>query len=367
VSSEYPDALNAVCPYFTMFPLDFPLNVLAKERNKEAWVFDPFCGRGTTNFAARLKGNPSIGIDSSPVATAIAEAKLATTSAQAVDKCATSILRDSPLPTSVPNELFWKWAYNEKTLLQICRLREELLRDCRSSVRKVLRALILGALHGPTRKGLPSYLSNQSPRTFAPKPSYAIKFWNTRRLLPPPVDVLGVIRRRAERFVLPQLPSVTGRILNQDSRNPVTVQPDRLFSWVITSPPYYGMKTYLPDQWLRNWFIGGPSHVDYQTRCTDLQHSTPSYFSTQLGRVWRNAATISAQNARLVCRFGGIHDRKTDCLEIIKSSFKDSGWRLTTIRNAGTALNGRRQAPQFGERQKQHPREEYDVYAKRQD
>ena len=42
-------------------------------------MVDPFCGRGTTNFAARLKGLPTIGFDSNPVAVAIAQGKLVDT------------------------------------------------------------------------------------------------------------------------------------------------------------------------------------------------------------------------------------------------------------------------------------------------
>jgi hypothetical protein len=34
------------------------------------------------------------------------------------------------------------------------------------------------------------------------------------------------------------------------------------------SPPYYGRRTYIPDQWLRNWFLGGSSNVEYSN---DLQ------------------------------------------------------------------------------------------------
>ena len=33
--------------------------------------------------------------------------------------------------------------------------------------------------------------------------------------------------------------------------------------WFVTSPPYYGMRTYFPDQWLRLWFLGGEAHVEY--------------------------------------------------------------------------------------------------------
>jgi hypothetical protein len=41
-------ALNAVCPYFTMFPLDFPIAVLRElgaSRKRKGIVVDPFCGR----------------------------------------------------------------------------------------------------------------------------------------------------------------------------------------------------------------------------------------------------------------------------------------------------------------------------------
>src|SRR5438105_2928531 len=108
--------LNAVCPYFTMYPLDFPLRVLPREANPRSWVFDPFCGRGTTNFAARLRGLPSIGFDSSPVAAAIASAKLANTTFERVVRCAESILSDAPDPMDVPDAPFWKWAFSTTTL-----------------------------------------------------------------------------------------------------------------------------------------------------------------------------------------------------------------------------------------------------------
>ena len=65
-------ALNAICPYFTMFPLGFPLRILRERAARADWVLDPFCGRGTTNYAARVLGLPSLGVDSSPVAVAIA-------------------------------------------------------------------------------------------------------------------------------------------------------------------------------------------------------------------------------------------------------------------------------------------------------
>jgi hypothetical protein len=357
--------LNAICPYFTMYPLDFPLRILSEETAKNRWVFDPFCGRGTTNLAARLKGLPTIGVDSSPVAVAIAVAKLASASIKSVVNAAEEILEYSPDPQRVPRTPFWHWAFEENTLIDLCRLREELLQDCASPSRKILRAIVMGALHGPRCKGQPSYFSNQCPRTFAPKPAYALRFWKRHNMRPLSVDLLAVIRRRAERFLSPVLPKTSGAVLLQDSRTWIDRGFQNTFSWVITSPPYYGMRTYIPDQWLRNWFVGGDSQVEYLARPLDLHHSSPKDFSAQLRSVWLNAATMSKPRARLVCRFGGIHDREHDCIEILKASLRDSGWKLTTIRNAGSALDGQRQAKQFGDGQNKHPRNEYDVYARR--
>lgn len=140
---------------------------------------------------------PSVGIDSSPVAAALAQAKLAYATPAQVVKSAQKILMAGREPTAVPKGRFWELAYGDTTLRQLCQLREALLTHCLSPTQILLRAIILGALHGPRPKGKPSYFSNQSPRTFAPKPNYAIKFWTERALYPAPVDILEIIRARA--------------------------------------------------------------------------------------------------------------------------------------------------------------------------
>ena len=66
--------LNSICPYFAMYPLDYPLGAIGA--SGAAAILDPFCGRGTTNMAARLNDIFSVGIDSSVVAFAISSAKM---------------------------------------------------------------------------------------------------------------------------------------------------------------------------------------------------------------------------------------------------------------------------------------------------
>ncbi len=356
--------LNGICPYFTMFPLDFPLNVLKRQARPGDVVLDPFCGRGTTNFAARLVGLQSLGVDSSPVATAIAASKLVTANAEDILQEARGILRGRE-PRHIPEGEFWQWAFHPTVLEALCRFREAFLKDCSTDVRIALRGIVLGALHGPKQKMFPSYFSNQCPRTYAPKPAYATRFWRQRALVPEPIDVLAVIERRAKRYYGTSS-LVSGLVRLADSREAESLQPERSdvrFKWVITSPPYYGMRTYIPDQWLRNWFVGGPDVVEYTNR-NQIVHSSPEEFATDLRQVWRNAEPVSTEDARLVIRFGGITDRRNNPLDLIKSSLSSTSWRIIAIKEAGPATAGKRQADTFL-RTKTAPLGEYDVWATR--
>lgn len=83
-----------------MFPLDFPFKILARRARKGSLVLDPFCGRGTTNFAARLLGLDSLAVDSSPVATAITAAKLVAVTAEEIVGEAKKSLKKAAIQTS---------------------------------------------------------------------------------------------------------------------------------------------------------------------------------------------------------------------------------------------------------------------------
>lgn len=348
-----------------MFPLKFPLGILRTRATAGDRVLDPFCGRGTTNFAARLLGFPSLGIDSSPVAVAITAAKLACTSAAAIVSEAKTLLANGGAP-EVPCGEFWARAYHPTVLKALCVMRRELSTRCDTDERLALRGIILGALHGPQQKTFPSYFSNQCPRTYAPKPAYALQYWRRHGLQPENVDVLSIIERRARRYYA-SVQTAHGTVRLGDSRvaTALQVEPEiGNFDWVITSPPYYGMRTYVPDQWLRSWFLGGPPHVDYQIE-QQLTHLSPDHFISDLRKVWRNAARVCADGARMVIRFGGIAYRKTDPIEIIKTSLQACGWRVQTCRDAGLAPDERRQANTFL-RTATKQLSEYDVWAVRE-
>jgi hypothetical protein len=124
------------------------------------------------------------------------------------------------------------------------------------------------------------------------------------------------------------------------------------------------MRTYRQDQWLRHWFLGGPPKVDYASHEADLAHSSPHTFVQQLADVWKNVRRVCKRDAALVVRFGGIQDRKCDPVEMMKESLRAANWNLVTLRSAGTALDGRRQASHFLGATKASQLE-YDFYAVR--
>lgn len=338
--------LNAICPYYTMFPLDFPLQQLAAHPGATR-VLDPFCGRGTTLYAARLAGLPSVGIDINPVAAAIARAKLVQVTSGAVARLANEIL-SSDVRVEAPDGEFWQWCYEGETLREVVTLRSALLAlDTPTAV--MLRAVMLGILHGPRNKQLPSYVSNQMPRTYASKPAYAVKFWKNRDMRPTRILTLDVIKRRASRLLDSVPLAKGGRVYLGDSVETLLGLRQK-FDLVVTSPPYYGMRTYISDQWLRSWFLGGLPEVPYSSQGQIARQPNQDAFIRALADVWAAAAVRCRQGSRLAVRFGALPSARTDPERLLLASIEqaNAGWVVKEVRPAGISPKRARQAEQFG-------------------
>lgn len=356
--------LNSICPYFTMFPLSFPYSVLLNASKNEV-VYDPFCGRGTTNFAARLLGLRSYGVDSNPVAFAVAQSKIINIKAKSIVTLCDHILKQCA-SNNIPQGEFWQMAFHPVTLIDICSIRDYLIRQPQLSKSEIaLRSIMLGLLHGPTMKTQSSYFSNQMPRTFSTKPDYSIRYWKSNNLNPQYVGVLELVRRRANYIFNDETPSETpGNIVQGDSRFVKKVSNFK-FDWILTSPPYFGMTTYEQDQWLRNWFLGGLEKVDY-VRKAQIGHWSEKTFVGDLAQVWRNSAGKANCGANLVIRFGALPSKSESTPEqLIRRSLDEAncGWKIEKVINAGQPRQANRQANQFHNSMGTYI-EEIDVFAK---
>ena len=261
--------LNGLAPYYTMFPLSFPFDALANSKAGE-WVLVPFCGRGTTILAARLAA-----CRLSESTATLSRGPLPPPSYPQVDAGEVMALarrysRRSPSRPRTRNTArrVLGFVLRPQHPPRYLPHSELPARPLLHTGRGGFRGVTLGILHGPLIKAR-TYLSNQMPRSYSTKPVPAVRYWQRKNLTPPEVSVLKTISRRA-RFSFEEVPpSTPGKVVTGDSRTCSFVQIGEMFSWVITLPPYYGMRTYFPDHWLRNWFVGGPSHVDYraETSC----------------------------------------------------------------------------------------------------
>ena len=357
-----PWLINGICPYFTMFPIAYPVGIL--NNTKCATVLDPFSGRGTTLFASRMFGYSAFGIDSNPVAIAITKAKLSTATVDDIMKTLKLALNTAK-DCAVPQSDFWERAYDKRVLEQICRIRTYLLEHDGFS-EDALRGIMLGALHGPKTKDLNNagYLGNQMPRTYAPKPRYSINYWTIHNISPDFVAIEKVIYKRAVRYYTDVMPDINYQIIYGDARETKHFEKFPPISTVITSPPYYGMTTYYTDQWLRNWFLGGPdSPVGILNK--QINHSSPEEFSLSLSQVWNNCAKASGKGAKMYVRYGGISSRKTDPLGIFQRSIDltNDAWKILSIADAGNSLSGKRQAIQMlnNTDKESEPANEFDV------
>jgi hypothetical protein len=122
----------------------------------------------------------------------------------------------------------------------------------------------------------------------------------------------------------------------------------RRFSRIITSPPYLGMRTYLPDQWLRNWALGGEAAPAYVLP-GQIASQRPETFTEELAQVWTAVSARCLSGARLTVRFGALPSIPVDPSALIKTSLErsEASWKIIETRPAGAAHNGRRQSAQF--------------------
>jgi SAM-dependent methyltransferase len=329
-----------------MFPLEFPLGQMRLYPEARR-VLDPFCGRGTTLYAARLAGRESAGIDINPVAVAIAQAKVVRVSPGSVVRLAERMIHEFP-QVEAPKGEFWDLGFHPESLREAAAIRAGLLSCANTPTARLLRALMLGSLHGPRNKGLPSYLSNQMPRTYASKPGYAVKYWRMHGFEPVRVETVDVIHRKAQRVLEKCPPRQPGEVMLGDAAETVPKLRGR-FDLVITSPPYYGMRTYVADQWLRNWFVGGPPEVPYGTQGQLAHQPHQEAFVSAMAMVWKAVASRCNPGARLVIRFGALPSVKADPEKLVKASLIRSaaGWLVSDVCPVGVPTASRRQAEQF--------------------
>jgi hypothetical protein len=324
---------HALCPYYAMFPEEFAERWIDKLTRRNDVVLDVFSGRGTTPFQALLMERQAVAVDVSPVAYCITKAKTNAPSLELLmarlGRLMASYVRaprgiESP---SLPN--FFRYAYKAETLRQLLFFRRN-LNWRTSNVDCMIATLILSALHGEMDRS-ENYLSNQMPHAISTKPKYSVKYWRANKLSAPERDVFSVIGGLAMYRYSSPLPEGNAHVMLDDmralpSRTLIATQKPRL---TITSPPYFDVTNFEEDQWLRNWFLGGPPHPTYSRLTADNRHSSADNYWTLIGDMWRVLGEVMTSRAHVVMRFGAIGANVERMISQLEGSAVFSGRRVT--------------------------------------
>ncbi len=296
---------HSICPYFAMFPEAFVEKHLSVTSHK-GFVFDPFCGRGTTVFQALLQSRKAAGCDVNPVAACISGAKCDPPGLHDIRVRLTELQKAFTEPDDgdwggALGE-FFEHCFHPETLLQVRYLRCVLDHKHRKDDR-FIAALCLGSLHGESHKS-PNYFSNRMPRTISTKPEYSVQWWWREDCVAPRRNVFEILERMLAYRFQTHPPEKTGCVAEADARDATTAFPELkgCVTDVITSPPYLDTTNYHEDQWLRLWFLGGAPIVQYSGH--DDRHTSKINYWKFLQECWEGIGPLLADQARLVVRIG---------------------------------------------------------------
>ena len=167
----------------------------------------------------------------------------------------------------------------------------------KSRVDRTLMGIILVNLHAKRGAGL----SNQLRQSKSMSPDYAVRWWKSRNLRPPKVNLVAFFDEKFDWRYKKGLPQKKGTATTVcgDARDvlPRIVKFDA--DLILTSPPYCGVTNYTYDNWIRLWMLGGPALPDQ--RHAGRYADTESY-ETLIADVFAETRRLSKDKATIYVR-----------------------------------------------------------------
>jgi hypothetical protein len=334
-----------------MFPASFVRRNLLAWSQRDDVVLDPFCGRGTTIFESLLNGRRAIGCDTNPVAFCLSRAKAAPpVLVEVLDRINRLERKFAPHAHKAVDlhDEFFSLCFHVDTLRQIEYLKNKLAwRE--NQVDCFIAALALGCLHGESHRTELCF-SNRMPRTISTKPGYSVRWWREKGCTPPQRDVYSILRKAATYRYESALPTTRGRVVEGDARRAFTMLKayKGRVKLVITSPPYLDITDYHEDQWLRLWFLGGPSKP-VTGQCKDDRHRRIDAYWQFLREAWAGITPLLDRSAQVVIRLGGTRLGEKELGIGLLGSLNSTGRRFKLAESRQTEIrNGQSRVFQAG-------------------
>lgn len=264
ISPRWGHSMHTMCSYHGMFPAKVTHHFIQLYSRPGDAVLDPFSGRGTTPLQARVEGRLAICNDLNPLAYVLSAAKAAPPGWEEVngfvDELEHRFTKTRPIDPDVSPDI--RMLYHDKTLAQLCFIRERLLAKELTSWSPdelMVAGALAGIMHGGWRRdGSSQYLSISMPNTFSMAPAYVEKFIRENGLEKPEQDVFERLRDKLARLYLDENPGVGGSSHHADAAALLSGArlAEHSVDLVVTSPPYLQVVNYGQSNWIRLWLLG---------------------------------------------------------------------------------------------------------------
>jgi hypothetical protein len=161
--------------------------------------------------------------------------------------------------------------------------------------------------------------------------------------------VFDILRAVALYRYASPLPDLRGRVAQVDARHIANRFSDYRgeVTAIITSPPYLDTTNYREDQWLRLWFLGGPTcPAESRAHARDDRHRREDRYWAFLREAWAGAAPLLRDGAHVVVRIGGRRLDPTKAGQRLLQSLSAGTGGTVKLADSGTSriLNGQLQA-----------------------
>ena len=289
-------------------------------------VFDPFMGRGTTLLEAALHGRQTLGNDVNPLSRLLLEARLNPPSPAEVDARLRSLPLDEPAARPDGFDVF----FHERTLNQICRLREYLRERHEAGladiVDKWIRMVAINRLTGHSKGFFSVY-------TLPPNQAASIERQrknNARRNQEPEYrDIAGLILRKTRALLrdVRRQPPTGGN--SGFFRQPVATPFDYdgpPVSLAVTSPPFMNIVNYKADNWMRCWFAG----IDPDTVGITQTGSLDAWKQLVRGAL-DNTGTISRRGGVFAFEVGEIRSGSLLLDQVVVDVARETAWEPVCV------------------------------------
>ena len=287
-------------PYYAMFPISFAKDAIDQYTHPDDLVIDPFCGRGTTPYAAMVANRDALACEINPVGWVYAATKTAPApNPETVKTRVAEIAETATLEDHEPRSEFQTLAFCPSVLGFLHAARRE-LRWRSNIIDRTVVAFILHYLHTK----IPQGLSNQMRHSRAMSPDYCVRWWNNNGYeTPPSVDPVDFLNTKIDWRYKKGIPqnAHSGNVAVILGDSTIDMKPtDKPARLVITSPPYSAVTNYKADSWLRLWALGeGPALPRWDTK---QKYVNLSAYETMIRQVFTATAANTHPDAAWLIR-----------------------------------------------------------------